>query len=398
MKTEEQIKVLLVLPFFYPHRGGSQKYAEEIFASMMKKHPNVRVDVLCYNTDNAPTFEEYRGFRIYRIGCWHVISARFALPNPVSLFMKLISLSKNNYDFVNTHIRFFDPTWWLWAYAKVIKAKSIFTGHVAVHPVHQNKIVELTSKLVDLTISRFSLKFYDLITFTNKTARDFFKEKLWVKKNSRIVYGGIDTRYFKPSEKKEGRLIPKANVKIDENEVVITYVGRLIWTKGITYLYDAALDVLKRSDKKIKFVIAGPGELEKKIKNQTKLDNLEDKVILTGDLTYEEVKELLSQSDIFVNPSHHNEGFPNNVLEAGASGCYVIATDNAGTWEVVRNGQTGQLTPQKDSKALSDAIVWALENPEERKKIAKKFRKELEERFDWDIISEQLYSLLTKQK
>jgi len=125
---EKELKILLILPFFYPHRGGSQKYAEEIYAKMMINHPNVKVDVLAYNTDRGTEFEEYRGFRIYRIPCWNIIPARFALAKPWALIKKLNELAKNDYDYINTHIRFFDPTWWVWLYARKAHAKASSQG------------------------------------------------------------------------------------------------------------------------------------------------------------------------------------------------------------------------------------------------------------------------------
>src|SRR3989344_8950905 len=162
------MKVLVVLPFFYPHYGGTQRYAEEIFSSMMDQHKDVSVDILCYNTDKAPKYELYRNFNVHRIPCWNILPRRFALPNPVALVKKLSELSKNKYDFVNTHVRFFDPCWWVWLYAKKIGAKSIFTGHVPAHPIHQNKLVEILARGVDLTLAKWSLKRYDIILFANK--------------------------------------------------------------------------------------------------------------------------------------------------------------------------------------------------------------------------------------
>lgn len=361
---------------------------------MVKNHPNMKVDVLCYNSDKAAKYEEYRGFRIYRIPCITFIPARFLLPNPFYLIPVLAKLSKNHYHFVNTHIRFFDPTWWLWIYAKIIGAKSIFTGHVATHPVYQNKVVENISKFVDLTIASFSLNFYDYITFTNKAVQKFFREKLRLRKESHIIYGGVDTNYFIPSSK-TNRVLPKLNTPIADDVVLVTYVGRLIWTKGVTYLYDAIKEMLKaQAAKNTLLVLGGPGELETEMKNLIQQDGLKNKVLLTGDLKYDQVKELLGISDIFINPSHHNEGFPNTVLEAGSTGCYVIATDNAGTCEVVRNGETGALVPQKNSTAFEEAITWALTHKEERQRIADNFRQELVKGFDWKVISEQLYTLL----
>jgi glycosyltransferase involved in cell wall biosynthesis len=399
MTEPKQTKILLVLPFFYPHRGGSQKYAEEIYAAMMKNHSNVKVDVLCYNTDRVERYEEYRGFRIYRIPCFNIIPTRFALPNPFYLKLMLLKLARNKYDFVNTHIRFFDPTWWLWLYAKFIGAKSIFTGHVAQHPIHQSSLVAFVAKLVDLTLAKVSLKFYDYLTFTNQTAEQFFKDRLGVKKTTHIIYGGVDTQYFSPTPDKTGRIIPKINRSVADDQVLVTFVGRLIWTKGVTYLYEAVKNILKtETGNKTVFILAGPGELETSIRESIKKDGYEDRVLVTGNLSYEQVRDLLSISDVFVNPSHHNEGFPNTILEAGSSGAYVIATDNAGTWEVIKDGVTGRLIPQKDVKSLEESIVRAIQNPDERKTIAGNLRKELIKKFDWNIISEQLYHQILAQR
>ena len=394
MTTDKTMRILLILPFFYPHRGGSQKYAEELFAAMMKNHTNLKVDVLCYNTDKTKIYEEYRGFTIYRIPCVNIIPARFALANPIALITKLKQLSSNRYDYINTHIRFFDPTWWVWAYAKLSGAKSIFTGHVATHPVHQNKVVEWISKLTDLTIARFSLGFYDYVTFTNKAAENFFRTNLGFKKPSYLIYGGVDTSFFSPSSK-VNRVLPKVNIPVADEQVLVTFVGRLIWTKGVTYLYEAIRNIVNMGKfTKAVFVLAGPGELEEQLKNRIQKEALASKVILTGNLSYDQVKSLLGMSDVFVNPSHHNEGFPNTVLEAGSAGCFVIASDNAGTREVIRNGETGTLIPQKHVNSIQESIEWALLHPAERQKIAGNFREELVEKFDWDNISEQLYKVL----
>lgn len=397
MEVQPPLKILLILPFFYPHRGGSQKYAEEIYVSMLKQHPEAKVDVLAYNTDKAPDLEEYRDLTIYRIPCWSVIPARFALPNPVALLKMLRRLSGNNYNYVNTHIRFFDPTWWVWIYARAIKAQSFFTGHVATHPVHQKKLVEKVSRLVDLTLARYSLGHYDLLTFTNKTAQQFFKNSLQLRKDSHIIYGGVNTEFFKPGNKQD-RVIPKVNKHVDNDVVVVTFVGRMIWTKGVTYLYAAIQEVIKETGTQALFVLAGPGELEMMLREKIKNDGLQDKVIMTGDLSYEQVRDLLAISDIFINPSHHNEGFPNTVLEGGASGCYVIATDNAGTWEVIRDKETGALIPQKSTKAIKEALLWSIKNKDKREKIAMNFRNELVHSFDWKIVSEQLYRLLIRSR
>lgn len=380
------MKILLIHPFFYPHIGGSQRYAEELSVALMKKHPKIKVDVLCYNTNHAQDFEEYRGLKIYRVPCCTVLSDQFVLPRPIRLIIKLWQLKKNNYDFVWTHIRFFDPCWWVWIYSKLIGAKSIFTGHCASHPVHSNHLVRSVAKLVDLTIAKFSLRFYDQIFVTNQAAGKFFQEKLGVKDYS-LVYGGVDTNFFSPQ-----RLSPGT---VPGEVVTITYIGRLIESKGVNFLYEAAKGLLRKYHN-LRFTFAGPGELRNELNRKINSDNLSNQVSFLSPLNSLGVKNLLRKTDIFVYPSHHNEGLPNSVLEAMACGCLVIATGVAGTTEIIQHKKTGLLIPPNDLNSLTRAIDWVIQHPKERKQISQNARRLMADNYDWRGISDEFYRQLNR--
>jgi len=392
-------KVLLVMPFFYPHKGGSQKYAEELYSHLLKLFPGqYQVDVLAYNTDHAPKFESYQGLNIHRIPCFQLIPARFCLPHPFALIRKLIQLSKNKYNFVNAQLVFFDPCWWLWLFARLIKAKSIFTEHVASYPVHQNHLVEIISKIIDKTIGRFSINRYDIVTVTNQAATQFLRQKLHFHRQPiNLIYGGVDTSFFSP-KKNISHIVPVINQKIPKNSLIITFVGRVIWTKGITYLYQAIKDLIPQIPDNIYFVIAGGGELEVNLKQKIVSDNFSDRVFVTGFIPYDKVRDILQITDIFVTPSHHNEGFPNTILEAGACQNFVIATNNAGTKEIIKNKQTGLLIPQKDQNALNQSLLWAINHKLERKIMAHNLRQLTVSKFDWNKIAVSFHHLLQKSK
>ncbi|MEK7166723.1 MAG: glycosyltransferase family 4 protein, partial [Patescibacteria group bacterium] len=309
MRSNKPIKILLISSYFYPHVGGSQRYMEELYVHLRSIHPEVKVDVLCYNTDNTPEKEEYRGLHILRIPCLEIIRGRFAVPQPFALLKILRKLSYNKYDFVHTHLRFFDQTWWSWIYAKSIGARSIFTEHVASHPVHQFKIIEFVAWLVDKTIAPISINHYDIITTTNISAKQFLLN-LGIKKSIHIVYGGVDTKYFSPKNT-SSKIIPKVSQQLSQDAIVISYIGRMIWTKGVTYLYESIKKLLPELNKHIYFVLAGDGELYEGLKKSIISDNFTKKVFLTGNLNPLEVRDLLRVTDIFVYPSHHSEGLPN---------------------------------------------------------------------------------------
>ncbi len=394
MKRKTQLHILLISPYFYPHIGGSQRYMEELYVHLMETYKHISVDVVCYNTDNAPAVETYRGLTIYRIPGWQILPDQFALPNPIALCMVLSKLAHNNYTFVHTHLRFFDSAWWTWLYAKIIGAKSIFTEHVAGRPVHENQTVEAIANLVDHTLAAWSLPRYDLVTATNKSAQLFLNRTYTFKQNIRLVYGGVDTAYFSPIARNKRR-IPGIRRKVKPTDIFITFVGRLIWAKGALKIYKIFRQLFPKLKRNVYFAIAGDGPLSDSIKKQIRQDNLENRVVFLGPLNTKGVRDTLQASDIFVHPSHHNEGFPNVILEAGASGAYVIATDVAGVREVIVPNKTGKLIPAGDDHAIRAALLWALTHTEKRKKIAKVLQKHLVHHFDWHQIVTGYYRLLT---
>jgi glycosyltransferase involved in cell wall biosynthesis len=397
MKKQKNLSILLISPFFHPHKGGSQRYMEELYAHMHTKHPGMKIDVLAYNTDHARKKEWYRGMTIYRIPAWHILHGQFTLPNIVSLAQWLSRHPKGSYDIVHTHIRFFDSTWWAWAYARLIGATSVFTEHVASHPIHERETVTFIARLIDMTIARWSISRYDYITATNKSARTFLKYSMGVQKTVYVTYGGVDTNFFSPKRELKRR-IPHIKRTFGNADITIAYAGRMIWSKGITYLYRAIRDSMKYFPKRVSIIFAGPGDLLPDIREEIAKDHLENRVYTTGSLEAKEVRDLLRATDIFIHPSHHKEGFPNVILEAGATENFVIATQNAGVEEAITDKKTGFIIGQKNEADMCRTIRWAVEHPDQRRAMAKALRKTLRRKFEWKNLSERFYLLLKRNQ
>jgi glycosyltransferase involved in cell wall biosynthesis len=91
-------------------------------------------------------------------------------------------------------------------------------------------------------------------------------------------------------------------------------------------------------------------------------------------------RELYS-SDLCVIPSLA-EGLPTSAIEAMAVGVPVIATNVAGTSELIEHGKNGLLVRPSDPEALADAIVMMIEDYDFRMRAAALGRKKVEEEFD----------------
>ncbi len=393
----KNIKILLTIPFFYPHRGGAQKYAEELLVHLKELSADIQVDVLCYNTDNAPEIEAYRGLNIYRVPCYSLITGKFVLPKVTPLLKILNKLSKNGYSHVNSHTAFFDTTWWAWLYAKKIGAKSIFTGHAPGHPTHHNMLVELVGKLVHLTLGKWSVQKYDIYTYANNKSKQFFEEKMGAKNGGKVIHIAIDPIVFNTTPPSTN-LIPKSQSSKRLGEIFVTYIGRMIDTKGVMLLYKSITDLKNQIDptlwQKLTFVFAGPGYLNKTIAEQSINDGLENKVMILKNIDSDQVAQLLKLTDVFVSPSTHSEGLPNTILEAGASGCIIIATNSGSIGDIVQNRKTGFIIPMKDQSAMVTAIKYALMDSTVSRTMANNMTKLIMENYTWSKSAQEFYTLL----
>lgn len=360
---------------------------EELYHNLMKIDPSVEVDVICYNTDKAKKVEQYRGITIYRVPCIQILPGQFALPNYLLLFWTIIKLSqKHSYDIVHSNTRFFDHSWYAPFIARILGAKAVLTDHCASHPVHPSKPLTLFIKLLDKLTTSFTSRFYGLVLATNNSTQQFI-QSMGVK-NSLVVYGGVDTKFFNPQKRDKVRSIPNIKKRFSDREVVITFLGRMIETKGPHLLMETARMIVKQY-KHVHFVFAGNGGMYQKLNHRTQ----PERVYFTGALNKAEVSKLLANTDIFVHPSIHHEGFPNAILEAGASGCAVIATDKGGTRELIVNHKTGLLV-KPSAKSLYTALVSLIEDNQMRDELGDNLHKKIEKDFDWRNIAGEFKKVL----
>ena len=107
--------------------------------------------------------------------------------------------------------------------------------------------------------------------------------------------------------------------------------------------------------------IAGDGELRDALAKQAAELGIAEQVTFAGFLGSEELRDLYHRSHLFIHPSRvtadkNQEGIPNSMLEAMATGLPVLATLHGGIPEAVENGVTGLLVPEDDEAALLDRL------------------------------------------
>lgn len=191
----------------------------------------------------------------------------------------------------------------------------------------------------------------------------------------KVIYNGIDVSKY-PLHVDAS--IMKRELKLQGCSAVVGYVGRLISVKGLTYLIEAAHRILKRR-KNVHFLIVGDGPLRDYLTEKVKKLEMGENVHFVG--FRDDIPEVLTTMDIVVQPSLY-EGFPLAILEAMCSAKPVVATRVGGVPEVVEHQRTGLLIPPGDAEALTEAIMWLLDDPVKCEKMGRDARRKVTSQFN----------------
>jgi colanic acid/amylovoran biosynthesis glycosyltransferase len=147
----------------------------------------------------------------------------------------------------------------------------------------------------------------------------------------------------------------------------LVQASRLIAKKGID---DAlrAFAAFHNAHPAATFTIAGDGPQRAELESLARELGVGDAVIFAGFQTQEDLRDLYDDSHIFLHPSRtteaqDQEGVPNSMLEAMASGLPVVATLHGGIPEAVEHGSAGLLTPERDWQSLRDSLLALAANP-----------------------------------
>jgi colanic acid/amylovoran biosynthesis glycosyltransferase len=162
--------------------------------------------------------------------------------------------------------------------------------------------------------------------------------------------------------------------------------SRLVQKKGIaTTLHAFTAFLIHYPDATL--TIAGEGPMLAELKELTRKLKINNRVVLPGFVSQEKLREIYYASHIFLHPSEtgsdgNQEGIPNSMLEAMATGLPVFATEHGGIPEAIENGVSGILVPERDYEALSRALLDAMQDLDLLKRLALNGANIVAEKFD----------------
>ncbi len=214
------------------------------------------------------------------------------------------------------------------------------------------------------------------VIFQNPEDKDMFVNLNIIEKEKTVLIksSGVNTKYFSlENSNKEIEENIKKEINYSEEKLVITFISRMLWRKGVKEFVEAA-DILREKYDNLEFLLVGPidmGNPSAILKEE--IDSWVERGLVKYLKKRDCVREILAISNIFVLPSFYREGVPRSLLEAGSMGLPLITTNAPGCREVVEDGVNGFLVEPRDGGDVADKIDDLIEIMTKGKKFSIKY-------------------------
>jgi len=194
----------------------------------------------------------------------------------------------------------------------------------------------------------------------------------------RLWERGVETDRFTPARRSSDW---RRAHGIEDDEVVVTFVSRLVWEKGLD-VYADVIERLEQQDVPHRSMVVGDGPAREEL--EARLPN----TVFTGFLEGNDLAQAYASSDVFLFPSD-TETFGNVTLEAMASGLPTVCAEAVGSRDLVNDGSTGRLCPPGDVEAFTEATRQLVLNAPLRNRMGTAAFQRAQD-FTWEAILEKV--------
>jgi glycogen(starch) synthase len=410
---------IALLVYEYPPKivGGLGTYAAEITRKFVLLGHDVTVFTMNDDKGSLPTRELLRGIEIHRPV--H-IDVSDSLPDVVAedirkwgrgiqffskiLMYNYLSASKMinelvrrddfKYDLVVAHD-------WLSVIAGISIKKEL--GIPLVFHVHSNergRTLGNGSEVVS-SIERRGAQMADFVVTVSYAMQDELIQAGFPADKIQVCYNGVDPEKYKPERISEEKMMEvKQRYGLGNDDLMVLFIGRLVWIKGVDKLIRAMPNVLEKVPN-AKLVIVGLGDMRDYLERLVHNLNLQDAVKFRFEFIPEEERIAhYATCDVAVYPSLY-EPFGIVTLEAMSMEKPVVvgAAGVSGMREIVVTSgpdQCGFHINPNDPMDIAWGIVNAIQDPEKKVQFGRNGRKRVLERFTWEQAAERTIQIYTE--
>ncbi|MBU1145957.1 glycosyltransferase family 4 protein [Patescibacteria group bacterium] len=362
-------KILIATIEFPPQKGGIANY----LAGLAKALPADRVAVLAEKYEGAQKFDNRQSYKIYR----KKLFANFLWPKWLPMI------------------------WHLWREARREKVEVILVGQVL--PVGTAAMIVKNFFKIPYFVSCHGM---DILSAAENSRKkklvnkileqavgvvansEFTKNeliKLGVSENKiTVIYPCVDDVVVIAPEKISEI---KNRLGLADKKIILT-IGRLVARKGQDKVIEAIPKILEKIPNAL-YVIIGDGPERKNLELRIMNYELENNVLLLGEVSEEKKNAFYQLCDIFVMTPRQIgadvEGFGTVYLEANKFGKPVVAGRSGGVAEAVADGVTGIVVDPENINQISEVVIKILSDEGLAKKLGEEGRERAEKEFRWEV-------------
>lgn len=373
----DKIKILEIID--RPFLGGGQKNLLSIAEAL----DQTRFEVEVCSQDNGPLVEELKQKKIRH----HPISIQ-KIPS-LKMIKKLRNLMNDEgFDVVHTHggVAGFYGRWAAFRSGIPVVIHTL-------HGIHYLYYRNYFFRWIYVLLERFFSRFTQTVIFVSQADIEKGRRyRLAPFEKMKVVKNGIDFDKVRTNAAIPEEFRLKEQLGLKNDFCLLGTVARIHRQKNIPCLIKAA-DVLRDAIPEARIIIAGDGPMMTQVKNLIERFGLQERVFLLGERA--DAQRIMSLFDIFVLPSLW-EGLPYVLMEAGALGKPVVASDIEGVREIIQNGETGLLVPKNDPQELAEAIVQLKAEPQLRFELGKKLQEKVQDEYTVSRMIKEIEAIYQK--
>lgn len=358
------MRVGMFVNYYIPSKGGMETSVINLSNGLR----NAGHEVFIF-APNYPNWQEpdknvfrYRTFPFTHDGYLYVI------PIPWGSDMGKVVRSLH-LDVIHSH-QPFSLGWEASKFARKIGIPVVLTYHIKYEDYYHYVFLfpkRIAQKIINHMVNDYCRKCDAIIAPSGAIKELLFK--VGIKKSVFVIPSGINIDQFSKDAGKREEIRNKYNIK--ENEVLLITASRLVEEKNIEFLV-RAFAIINNAKKNTKLMIVGDGSMKGELEKMVKDLGIRESVIFTGLLDKEGMIAHYQASDIFVFASlTETQGLV--AVEAMAAGLPVVAIKADGIEDMVKNGNDGILTDNKEDNFAENAIRL-IEDEGLRKKMSENAR------------------------
>jgi glycosyltransferase involved in cell wall biosynthesis len=353
------MKICIATPYPLTDVGGIGRFVEDLYSYLKQQKTDTVIISPTEKSEDLKTLKNTYRDKIITID---VSKVKRPFKNLYMSFKMVLLIIKMKKQIQILHLQTPKPqSAFASILGRMLNIPTVTTLH-GLFPKANNVVTERYYRFIDW----ITIKFSNEVIAVSKETQEHYKSS-----SIKLISNGVNIEKYKRSENLRERTRLDLGLK---DEIVLTYVGRISFDKGIYELLDAIKKISITRQNKVKLCLVGSILPHEKTKLNAKISQLKikDKVIFCGQ--QDNVVPYYSATDIFVLPSYH-EGLPLALLEAMSTGLPVIVSNIGGMAEIVEEGSNGFFVLPKDVDSLEEKINWCLDNPLKLRNIGENARK-----------------------